>query len=67
MKIVCTYCGSGVDATWEGCLPWDGKVAIECDNTSCGATWGATGSITRSPEQYRAEVDKLAESYRTKD
>lgn len=65
MKIVCTHCGSDIDAIWDGSgLPCDAKVTIECESTSCGAIWDASGDVVRTPEQYQAEVDKLAASYR---
>lgn len=67
MKTIrCAYCGSEITAYMDDSgLPWDAKVVIECDDTSCGAIWDASGNVTRTPEQYRAEVEKLAESYRS--
>ncbi|WP_114906652.1 hypothetical protein [Ornithinimicrobium murale] len=67
MKITCTYCGSEVSAFWDDSgLAWDAKVTIECESTSCGAIWDASGDVTRTPQEYQDEVDKLAESYRAR-
>lgn len=63
--ITCTACGSTVSAYVDDTSPWDAKVVIECDETSCGATWDGSGNVVRSPEQFRAQVAALAARHST--
>jgi hypothetical protein len=53
LALACSYCGSPVfvNSTWS---------SVECTETSCGAEWSFTGECTKTPAQFRAEVEALS-------
>jgi uncharacterized Zn finger protein len=60
MNMTCPHCGSSVTVEVTNA---DVKT-IECDSTSCGATWDVFGQPVRTPEQFQAEVAALAFEWR---
>ena len=56
MDVRCPHCGDGL---WVE-VDHDGTVMIECDSTSCGATWDRCGKTVRTPEMFRAEIAELS-------